>query len=128
MAGHPFRPDAVINTVLVFLGIFQHSVRQAVRTGALEFRWAACPSAFRRHHPSAAPARQMMAEFRVGNERIEPKTISGTPRRGVSRFKRVPLDLKHLGLGGARNRLGLQQRGLDPELIYLQQSGARRAV
>ena len=35
------------------------------------------------------------------------KTISGTREVGVFRFKWVPLDPKHLGFGGARNRLGL---------------------
>ena len=39
-------------------------------------------------------------KFRVGNERIEPKTIFGTPKRGVRRFKWVPLDLNHLQGGG----------------------------
>ena len=62
-------------------------------------------------------------KFRIGNERIEPKTISGTPKRGVRRFKRVPLDLDHLGLGGARNRLGLQKRGLEVEMLKLQYLG-----
>ena len=62
-------------------------------------------------------------KFRVGNERIEPKTISGTPKRGVRRFKRVPLDLDHLGLGGARNHLGLQKRSLEVEILELQYLG-----
>ena len=62
-------------------------------------------------------------KFRVGNERIEPKTIFGTPKRGVRRFKRVPLDLDHLGLGGAENRLGLQKRGLEVEMLKLQYLG-----
>ena len=57
-------------------------------------------------------------KFRVGNERIEPKTISATPKRGVSRFKRVPLDPKHLGLGGGRNRLGLQKRAIEAKLLF----------
>ena len=35
------------------------------------------------------------------------KTISTTREQGVFRFKRVPLDPKHLGFGGGRNRLGL---------------------
>ena len=42
---------------------------------------------------------------------------------GVRRFKRVPLDLDHLGLGGARNRLGLQKRGLEVEMLKLQYLG-----
>ena len=62
-------------------------------------------------------------KFRVGNERIEPKTIFGTPKRGVRRFKRVPLDLNHLGLGGAENRLGLQKRGLEVEMLKLHYPG-----
>ena len=57
-------------------------------------------------------------KFRVGNERIEPKTIFGTPKRGVRRFKRVPLDLNHLGLGGAANRLGLQKRAIKAKLLF----------
>ena len=62
-------------------------------------------------------------KFRVGNERIEPKTISATPKRGVRRFKWVPHDLNHLGLGGAENRLGLQKRGLEVEMLKLQYLG-----
>jgi len=57
---------------------------------------------------------------RVGNERIEPKTIFTTPKRGVRRFKRVPLDLKHLGLGVAENRLGLQKRGLEHRALEVE--------
>ena len=62
-------------------------------------------------------------KFRVGNERIEPKTIFTTPKRGVSRFKRVPLDLNHLGLGGGENRLGLQKRSLEVEMLKLHYPG-----
>ena len=62
-------------------------------------------------------------KFRVGNERIEPKTIFATPKMGVRRFKRVPLDLKHLGLGGGENRLGLQKRSLEVEILELQYLG-----
>ena len=62
-------------------------------------------------------------QVRVGNERIEPKTIFTTPKRGVSRFKRVPLDLNHLGLGGGENRLGLQKRSLEVEILELQYLG-----
>ena len=62
-------------------------------------------------------------KFRVGNERIESKTIFATPKMGVRRFKRVPLDLKHLGLGGGENRLGLQKRGLEVEMLKLQYLG-----
>ena len=43
--------------------------------------------------------------------------------RGVRRFKRVPLDLKHLGLGGGENRLGLQKRGLEVEMLNLHYPG-----
>jgi len=51
--------------------------------------------------------------------------VSGrtTPKRGVRRFKRVPLDLKHLGLGGGENRLGLQKRSLEVEILELQYLG-----
>ena len=63
-------------------------------------------------------------KFRVGNERIESKTIFATPKcTGVRLFKRVPLDLKHLGLGGGENRLGLQKRSLEVEILELQYLG-----
>ena len=41
------------------------------------------------------------------------KTISGAPKPYVFRFKRVPLDPKHLGFGGGRNRLGLQKYDIE---------------
>ena len=75
---------------------------------------------------ATAPARSRSwynGKFRVGNERIESKTIFATPKMGVRRFKRVPLDLKHLGLGGGENRLGLQKRSLEVEILELQYLG-----
>ena len=68
-------------------------------------------------------AHDLGGKFRVGNERIESKTIFATPKMGVRRFKRVPLDLKHLGLGGGENRLGLQKRSLEVEILELQYLG-----
>ena len=73
--------------------------------------------------PAVALTILVAGKFRVGNERIEPKTIFGTPKRGVRRFKWVPHDLNHLGLGGAENRLGLQKRGLEVEMLKLQYLG-----
>ena len=60
-----------------------------------------------------------MASFGSEMNGSSPRRFSAPPKggSGVSSGS-VPLDLNHLGLGGAANRLGLQKRAIKAKLLF----------